>query len=160
MKNTARKISPALFGITLICFFLPFTKISCQQQEILNLTGVQLATGTSIKQPSLTGGSQEQKIPGEPLAMLAIASSVVGFVTSLMKARKSAIAPAGSGAIGFILLLMLKSKIDDSILREGQGLIVVSYGLGFWLAFLLFVSATVINIYSLVPDKTEEDPQE
>jgi hypothetical protein len=131
MKNTARKISPALFGITLICFFLPFTKISCQQQEILNLTGVQLATGTSIKQPRFTGGSQEQKIPGEPLAMLAMASTVVGLATSLMKAKKSAIAPAGSGAIGFILLLMLKSKIDDSILREGQGLIVVSYGLGF-----------------------------
>ncbi|MEA5566505.1 MULTISPECIES: hypothetical protein [unclassified Anabaena] len=161
MKNTARKISPALFGMTLICFFLPFTKLSCQQQEVMTLTGIQLATGTSIKQPSFGGvGKREQKIPGEPLAMLAIASSIIGFATSFMKANNTAIAPAGSGAIGFILLLMLKSKIDDSIVREGQGLILVSYGLGFWLAFLLFVAATVINIYSLIPDKTEENPQE
>lgn len=157
MKNPAKKISPALFGISLICFFLPFITISCQQQPIANLTGVQLATGTDIKQPRFFGKeTKEQKIPADPLALMALVSGVVGLGTSFIKAKRSAIAPAGAGAAGFILLLMLKSKIDNEIVKQGQGLILVSYGLGFWLVFLLYVSATVINIYSFVQEKDAE----
>ncbi|QLE54521.1 hypothetical protein [Nostoc sp. TCL26-01] len=123
---------------------MPFTKLSCQQQEIITLNGVQLATGTSVKQPSLGGrGTKGQKIPGEPLAVMAIVASLVGLGTSFIKAKRSAIAPDGSRGISLILLLTLKSKIDDGIVKKGQGLILVTYELGFCLEVLLFVSTTV-----------------
>ncbi|MDF5730410.1 MAG: hypothetical protein PUP92_20905 [Rhizonema sp. PD38] len=51
---------------------------------------------------------------------------------------------------------MLKSKLDDEILKQGQGLLLVSYGLGFWLAFLFFVASALVNIYTLVQDKDEK----
>jgi len=158
MKNPLRKISPGLFGITLICFFLPFITVSCQRQEIISLTGVQLATGTNIQPPSFPGiDAKPQKIPAEPLVGLAIFSSLLGLGTSFMKAKKSAIAPAGFGTTSLILLLMLKSKIDDEIIKQGQGLILVSYGLGFWLAFFILVLTTVLNVYNLLDEKDTQE---
>lgn len=156
MKNPVKKISPALFALTLICFCLPFITISCRQEQITTLNGIELATGKTVKPPSLFGEqTKEQKIPAEPLAILALFSGIIGLGTSFIKAKKSAIAPAGAGTAGFILLLMLKSKIDDEIVKQGQGLFLVSYGFGFWMAFLFFVSSALINIYSLVQDKDD-----
>ncbi|MBE9031318.1 hypothetical protein IQ266_16405 [filamentous cyanobacterium LEGE 11480] len=45
-------ISPALFGLVIICFFLPFTTVSCQNINFVTLSGFQLATGTQIEQTS------------------------------------------------------------------------------------------------------------
>ena len=157
MKFSGNKISPALFTLVLICFFLPFITFSCRQEPIATLNGIELATGKTIKSPSFVGEqTKEEKIPAEPLATLAFLSGLVGLGTSFIKAKKSAIAPVGSGTAGFILLLMLKSKIDDEIVKQGQGIILVSYGFGFWMAFLFFVSAALINIYSLVQDKDDK----
>jgi len=33
-----KRFSPATFGLALICFFLPFTHISCQGQKVATLT--------------------------------------------------------------------------------------------------------------------------
>jgi len=156
MLKSARQTSPALFGITLICFFLPFVTISCQQETLKTFSGIQLATGSTMQVATPTGRIQEQKIPGDPLAALAIISSIVGLGTSLIKARKTVIASAGSGAAGALLLLMLKSKLDDEAIKQGGGLILINYGLGFWLAFLLLVSASLVNIYTLTLEKEEE----
>jgi hypothetical protein len=159
MKNPSKKISPALFGLTLICFFMPFVTISCQEQPISSFTGVELARGTSVKSPSFGGNSSKQEqIPPNLFATMALLSGVVGFGTSFLKAKKSAIAPAGAGTAGFILLLMLKSQIDGEIAKQGQGILLASYGLGFWLAFLLFISAALVNIYTLVQQKDDNQP--
>ena len=157
MNFPSKRISPALFTLILICFFLPFITFSCRQEPITTLNGVELATGKTIKSPSVLGQqTKEEKIPPEPLATLALLSGLVGLGTSFIKAKKSAIGAVGSGTTGFILLLMLKSKIDDEIVKQGQGIILVSYGFGFWMAFLFFVSAALINIYSLVQDKDDK----
>jgi hypothetical protein len=158
MNNVIKKISPALFSLGLFCFFLPFTTISCQQQQLATLNGVELAGGKEVKTPSILGSpSKTEKIPGEPLAALAILSGLVGLGGSFVRIKRSAIIPAGSAAAGFILLLMLKSKIDDAVVKEGAGLIVVSYGLGFWLTFMIYVSAMLVNIYSLIIEQNESE---
>jgi hypothetical protein len=158
MNNAVKKISPALFSLGLFCFFLPFTTVSCQQQQLTTFNGVELAGGKEVKTPSILGSpSKTEKIPGEPLAALAILSGLVGLGGSFIRIKRSAIIPAGSAAAGFILLLMLKSKIDDTVVKEGAGLIVVSYGLGFWLAFIIYVSAMLVNIYGLIIEKNESE---
>ncbi|MBW4571923.1 MAG: hypothetical protein KME31_29095 [Tolypothrix carrinoi HA7290-LM1] len=159
MNKLRRKISPALFTLTLICFFLPFITVSCRQEEIATLNGIDLAIGKTVRQPSIFGNqSKEEKIPADPLATIALISGVIGLGTSFIKAKKSAIAPAGAGIVGFILLLMLKSKIDSEIVKQGQGLLLVSYGFGFWLAFIFFISATFLNVYSLIDSQKDDEP--
>ncbi|MGI2908212.1 hypothetical protein [Tolypothrix sp. VBCCA 56010] len=158
MNKLRRKISPALFTLTLICFFLPFITVSCRQEEIATLNGIDLAIGKTVRQPSIFGNqSKEEKIPADPLATIALISGVIGLGTSFIKAKKSAFAPAGAGIVGFILLLMLKSKIDSEIVKQGQGLLLVSYGFGFWLAFIFFISATFLNVYSLIDSQKDDD---
>ena len=39
----AYRLSPALFGMALLCFFLPFINVSCGGTKVIQLTGVQLA---------------------------------------------------------------------------------------------------------------------
>ena len=58
MESMTKKFSPAIFGIVLICFILPFVTVSCQGQKLATLTGIQLITGTTIKQPNMTGKKQ------------------------------------------------------------------------------------------------------
>jgi hypothetical protein len=158
MNNAVKKISPALFSLGLFCFFLPFTTVSCQEQQLATLNGIELAGGKEVRTPSILGSpSKSQKIPGEPLAALAILSGLLGLGSSFIRIKRSGIIPAGSAAAGFILLLMLKSKIDDAVAREGAGLILVSYGLGFWLAFIIYVSAMLVNIYGLILEKNESE---
>lgn len=140
------KISAALFGVALISFFLPFVDVSCQGQKMATFTGIQLVTGTTIEQPSMFGERhQNQKVDPEPLAILAFASAIVGLGLSFLRGRKLAIVPAIAGVAGLVLLLLLKSKIDNEAMREGGGVLRAEYEVGFWLTFLLFIAAAGLN---------------
>ncbi len=148
MLNPAKKISPAIFGIILICFFLPFVTVSCQNQKVMTLTGVQLATGTTIEQPSfLERQKKEVKIPADPLTSVVLVSTCVGLATSFLKSQQGVLIPGVTGAVSSVLLLMSKAKIDNEVLKEGRGLLQVEYGMGFWMSFLLFLSVTALNAY-------------
>ncbi len=153
MENGTKKFSLAIFGIVLVCFFLPFITVSCQGQKITTLTGIQLVTGTTIEQPSMFGKKQVQKVSGEPLAALVFLCAAFGLGSSFIKGKKSAIAPAAAGGIGLISLLMLKLKLDNEILREGKGMLELEYGVGFWVVLILFLIAIVLNVY-LMQGKT------
>ena len=61
MKSEMRRFTPAIYVLTLICFFLPFTHISCEGRKVASFTGIQLVTGTSI-----TVEGEVEKIDPEP----------------------------------------------------------------------------------------------
>lgn len=152
MRNgTKRKLSLAIFGLIFICFFLPFANVSCEGHRVATLTGMQLVTGATIKQPELPSmfgeksQAEAEKVEREPLAILALLSAVVGLGLSFLKGRTSLIASAITGVVGLIFLLLLKTKLSNDILREGQGVLHLEYGIGFWLTFLLFISAALWN---------------
>ncbi|MEW5796231.1 MAG: hypothetical protein AB1772_07695 [Candidatus Zixiibacteriota bacterium] len=51
MQEHERTIRPALAAIVLICFFMPFIKISCAGQPIVSITGLDLVLGKTIEPP-------------------------------------------------------------------------------------------------------------
>jgi hypothetical protein len=55
MRENQRTIRPALAAIVLICFFMPFVKISCGGQTIASITGLDMAMGKKIDKPSSIG---------------------------------------------------------------------------------------------------------
>ncbi len=147
IKNGA-KFSPAIFFLILIFFFLPFIHISCEGLKVASFTGIQLVTGTNIEMPSMPGEKPEvEKVPGEPLAILAFFCVVLGLALSFLKSKKSKIAPAITRVVGLIFLLLLKVKIDNDVLREGKGMLKIEYGIGFWVTFLLFIIAAGWNSF-------------
>ena len=142
-----KNLSPSIFILVLICFFLPFTKISCAGEEVMTLTGFQLVTGTTIEVGGGTENRKTERIDPEPYAIWAFGAGIVGLVLSFIKSRGSKILPAIIGVVGAVSLLLLKSKLDRDVLREGEGAFHIEYQFGFWLAFILFFSAVVLNIY-------------
>ena len=145
MGNIFKKISPAVFGLTLICFILPFVTVSCQGQKIASFTGVQLMTGTTIKEPGSFGQQKTKKVDSEPTVLIAFLAGVAGLGISFLKSKKSAIVPAGFGLIGLIMLLVMKYRLDNQILSEGGGMLQIDYDIGYWLTFLLYLLAIGFN---------------
>jgi len=142
------RFSPGIFGIILICFFLPWITVSCQNQKVATFNGMQLVTGTTIEEPQMFGPTKKRTTQGEIGAILVFLSTIAGFALSFKKDKKGAISVAVTGGMGIIFLLLLKSKLDNDILREGGGMLQLNYGAGFYVTLLLFLSAVGVNVYS------------
>lgn len=154
-----QKISPILFGVVLVCFLLPFVNVSCSGQQVATFSGLQLVTGTTVQVPGLFGTSLPKKVKGEMLAVLAFMSGIAGLVFSFSTGKIRNLASSVIGSAGVILLFLLKSKIDQDVLRETQGVIHLDYGPGYYLALLLFVAAIAVNFYSIIQEKNIALPQ-
>jgi hypothetical protein len=160
-----KQISASMFALILICFFLPFISVSCQGSNVVTMSGVQMATGVEMASPSSSfnspwtgSGSRPtptQQIPGTPAAGLAFCVAGAGLATTLLlkNRRQQHLVPAITGGVGFLLLLWIKSSTDDAILKQGSGIVQVSYGAGFWLAFILFLGAAGLNGYQYLEDR-------
>jgi hypothetical protein len=134
----------------IISFFLPFVTVSCDNIEVLELSGVNLVRGKTIMvNYDLVGDSEEESIPANWRAILALLSAIVGLLISFIK-KENSTAPTVSSGLGSILLLMLKFDLEKKAREE---VLDISFGLGFWLAFFLFLSAAVINGWGLYHDK-------
>ena len=148
MKKSVKNISPAIFGIIVICFFLPFINVSCSDQKLMSFTAFQMVTGTTIQQPSMFGENTErQEVDPEPLAIAIFACVIAGLLLSFIKNRKTAILPLICAIVGIATLLMLKSKIDNDVLNEGGGILQIDYVFGFWSILLLLIIAVLLNGY-------------
>lgn len=154
-----KKLSPAVFGIALICFSLPWITVSCQGEKVATFTGIQLVTGTTVKEPQMFGPPKERKVNGEVIAMLAFATVIAGLGIGFLKGKKGAIGSAVVGGVGTVLTLLLKSKLDNDILRETGGMLQVDYGAGFYLTLISFLSVIGINAYSIMQEKGLSLPQ-
>ena len=140
------RVSPAIFLLSVLCFFFPFVTVSCGGHKIASATGVQLATGTTLELPQAFGPSREQKVGQEPLSAVAALCAVIGLGVSFAGAR-AAIVPAISGVVGTLSLLIMKSRLDNVIAKRGQGVLQVNYEIGFFLALLLMIAGALWNGY-------------
>ncbi|HWC31950.1 MAG TPA: hypothetical protein VG709_02360 [Actinomycetota bacterium] len=147
---TARRVvSPALFAVVVVCFFLPFVTIACNEQ------GAGLAEGLedlgATPQPGaaqelertftgwhlVTGNTDEDEaaappaegLPGQqptgrvrdsqPIAIASLAVAVLGIALSWLALWIGPVAGATLGIAGVILLFVLKSNIEG-IVPGGQ----------------------------------------
>ncbi|MDO9465195.1 MAG: hypothetical protein Q7J67_07865 [bacterium] len=154
-QKKVKKFSHSLFGIILICFLLPFISVSCNGQKCLTLSGRQLITGTTIKYPSGFGYTQEQKIDGEPLALIVFLCATGGLLLSFAKHKSGIIGTTISGVAGLIALLSLKGKLNNDIAREGMGSY-FEYLIGYQLMLLCFLLAIGLSIYLIINYKGNE----
>lgn len=147
-------ISPTIFGIIIICFLLPFVKVSCSGQHIANITGLQLITGFSIEQPSIFGQeSKTERVDPQPLIILALFCALLGLILSFIRKRKIILISAIVCLPAIISLFIFKSALDAKILKEGGGLIQAKYGSGYWLVILFFILSIIFNLMYFLQKK-------
>jgi hypothetical protein len=140
---------PALFALALICFFMPWVSMNCGGEEVQGFTGLQVATGTTYEVPTLFGEPEVERQPGEPLAVIALIFVLAGLVLSLIKGRIGGIGSALAGGLGTLALLSLSAKINDDVMREGQGMIQADFKAGFYLAIVLLLAAVGFGVFTV-----------
>lgn len=147
--DSFKKLSPALFVLIIICFFMPFVNLSCSGQTIMSLTGFQLITGADIKDQNMFGemnGTQtkQEKVESQPLALFALLAAIAGLGLSFIRKKSLAIVNVVVSALGAVFLLLLKFNLDGDAELGGQNVITLDYQAGYWLAFLLFLAGAVL----------------
>jgi hypothetical protein len=147
MKNH-KIISPLMFGIIIICFLLPFLAISCDKERIVTFTGIQLMTGKDISMDYEEINSKiNQRSGSEPLVILAFLCAIGGLVLGFVNIDKKLILTTIAGALGFIFLLSFMLKTDNSLSKEGMGVLSADFLVGYWLSFLLFMGSAGFSGY-------------
>lgn len=146
MQINLKHIPPFGFLLTLFCFLLPFVTLSCPAGQF-TFSGLQIAKGTTIDE-QVFGGGEQREVKGEPLALAALLCALIGAGLGFLINRMARFVAVALGGLGAILLLILRSKIESDVLREGGGMFQVSYGVGFWLAFLGFIVAAGLNLFT------------
>lgn len=150
MNSIARKLSPATLILALICFFLPFVTFSCQGQRIASLSGMQLATGTTLQQPEMFGPPKTQKIDAEPLALLALLAVLAGMGLSFLKGKKGSAGSAALACLAILFLAALKAKLESDALRQAGGAVQLSFDAGYYFSLVLLLAAAGIGVYAML----------
>ena len=110
----------------------------------MQFTGVQLITGSEMKNPI---SEESSRIPSEPFAVLALFALLAGILFSILYIRGEAIASAIAGGVATVSLLVLKARMDADITKQASGMpVTVEYLIGFWLALLAAVAGLALSI--------------
>lgn len=134
-------ISSGFFGLALVTFCLPWMTVSCQQQKLTSFTGLQMVTGSEVADPSSSmfgGPVKTRRVDPNPLAVVAAVAAVAAFVVSFV--GRGAAVPA---IIGVLVAFALKANVDQDVLKQGEGLMSVSYEPGFWGYILSLITGSV-----------------
>ena len=126
----------AALALATLCFFLPFTQLTCAGQTYAQFSGVEIAVGTSVKQEQSFGPPKEEHVPPDNLASAALAVLVIGTLIALAKGVSPRLAGL-CGVAGVALLIALKIHSEQRVKTEGQGLLQLEFIAGFWLTTAL-----------------------
>jgi ribosomal protein S27AE len=159
MNELKNFLSPVFFVIVIICFFLPFFNLTCQQQKIASLTGFELMTGTTIKTNENINGSNDMPLSGlnkgiksesvsaEPLALIVFLMAIGGLILSFYK-KYSDLGPAIAALLGVVSLIFLSSVVTDDLLGRAQYQpLAVECTTGYYISLIFFVAALFYNAY-------------
>jgi hypothetical protein len=146
MKSKQTIASALIFAGAALCFFLPFVTVSCGGVQAFTMTGQQLATGTTLSQPSLYGPPRTQKVEGNAFAAIGWLCALGGVLLSLA-GRKMASGTAIAGGAGAVSLLIMRSNLNSQIQAKTQGMATVTYEAGFTVVLLLLLAGMGWNIY-------------
>lgn len=153
-----KSIIPGLFGLTLLFFFFTFCEFSCQGNAVAKVSGIQMVTGTSIETPDESGPSmggifgapsrEEEKesksMPPNIWAILAMLGALAGAVIFLIGNRLENMVGMIAGGVGALSLLILKSTVQNAVIKETKGFITADFTFAFWLAVLSLLGAGVL----------------
>ena len=151
-KSAGIRIAP--YAVAIVCFILPFMQLSCSGEKMMSLTGVQLVTGSEMKNPMT---EDTQKISPDWHAIVALIALAVGIAFCFAVGRPQSIAAGVSGIIALAVMILLKTAADAEIMKEASGFpITVEYKAGFW---GVCIASLVGIVLSFMRVRTEQGQQ-
>ena len=158
-----RGIQPAIFGVAVLSFLLPFANVSCGSEgEGLpapvdetnptegraELKGYQLVIGRDVSDAfdeltdSLEMGDPQVRVGADPMAAIALLAGLAGLGISLLApSRRRARHAIACGAAGTAAIAIL--GVAPAV--GATGLFGVSWDYGYWTCLALFLGATWVS---------------
>lgn len=165
MSNLAR----AAKVVALLLFFLPWVTVSCAEQTLVTMTGVDLVTGSVTMANPMTGASERPPGGGESdmlvivgaiLILLSLAATfVLGRRTGALAAMAGCAAAAA--ALAYTVLVRVPDSARTGATSGGSGstqgmsdaqiaeMIRVNIEIGFWLVLAALAAAVVLNLLAM-----------
>jgi hypothetical protein len=161
-----RKIALGIFLLAIIFFLLPWVSVSCMGEDIIQVSGFDMVTG-SYNVPS-EGEFASVNAESEPLAIWALVAAGVGVFVSLFTWKIGFFLRILSGLAGIGLLIALKIKLSNDfgsqLTSEMAGFLQLKYLIGYWLTLVAFAAAVIVsairNENGVKKVKTQEAPSE
>lgn len=140
-----KKISPAIFALAALFFFLPFVTVSCSGHEVATISGAGLLTGVKVP----TGGTTDPY----PLAIILLIPAICGLIFGLvfLKNKRVSLISAITGAAGFLATILIKLMIGHEASAEGLG---TSAQSGYYLMLLAYAAAAGLNGYMITRENS------
>jgi len=156
--------------IALLLFVLPWVTISCAEQPLITMSGVDLATGHVMMHNPMTGATESPPGAqgGDIWVILAALLIVAGLAaTFVLKGRKGLIADmAGAGLAALALAYTVLVRIPGAAHSGAAGpagpvgaggpspeqiaqMIHINVQIGFWLTLLALVAAIVFDFLAM-----------
>ncbi len=157
------KMTPAFYGLALICFFLPFTRISCADQTLMAVNGTQLITGFEIQSPlpsEAKAGSPDAatRIEPNPWIMAAASLALLGLLASLKNPKAWLARYAGIGlALALLAFKVGAEQKSAGELQKMAGMLRLDFLYGFWVALASGLIAAILA-RSEAKDDTPHSP--
>ena len=156
--------------VALLLFVLPWVTVSCADQTLVSMTGVDLATGhiNMASNPLGTGTATPAEHGGDIFVIVGAVLILVGLVLSfLLKGTKGAMAAAGCAALAAISLAYTvlvripgAARADATNSAGGSGaggpspeqiaeMIKVNIQIGFYLCLAALIAAVLFNFMAM-----------
>jgi hypothetical protein len=154
------KFSPAMFGLILIGFLLPFVSLNCSGTSFQQFTGMDLALGKNLHSDDPSMNSKmppnQKHIVQEFWALIALAAAIVGMVISVSRAKNRYKILALCGAAVAASLLLLMAKISSE-LNSGEyaGAFQAEYLFGYHLTLLVSLGVGALNGFYFFNEKSK-----
>jgi len=146
MKD-GRHLTVGLNLAALLCFFLTFFTVSCQEERVVTLTGVDLIVGKSLETKASFAPTQKTRIKPYPLASIAALLAAGAAAAGAGAGPLRAWVAAATGGASAVTLLLLKGRVVGEVAQQEMGeMLTVRAESGFWLAFLALLGASLLAI--------------
>jgi hypothetical protein len=151
VKDASRPLSLGLFVLVLLCFLLPFARITCQgengkQEVVVQANGYEVAFGKAIPaQPDTIGGKRTwEGRPAQPsfVAIAILTAALVGIGLAILKGRHGAVVRGIYSGHCTLLPVALWLELQG---KGGQLHLLA----GYWATIALFAVACIVNLAAI-----------
>ena len=147
VKGDSRSVSLGLFVLVLLCFLLPFARVTCNKKELGRASGYEVAFGKEVKvQRDPNSEAKTMPTGRDVVAITCLVAAAVGIGLVFVSGRRGAAARAVLSGHGLLLLLLLRIELRN-LAHENR--VALEMLVGYWAALALFSAAGLVNLLSL-----------